>query len=131
MFPGGLTFPVVFGFTDSDGLAFDSAGNLYVADYGGIGAVSKYSGPVQVPFALRGTATAGVVYDALSFNPMKFPIRETTDYIRGMFSCLTSLRAPACTGGSSSDRFSQTTRHGHEIPFAARSVEWRENGASR
>jgi sugar lactone lactonase YvrE len=77
---------VAGGFTDPDGLAFDPSGNLYVADYGGsetLGAVSKYSGPVSVPFTLAGNATVGVDYLLDSPDPLTFPIGQTNASIYG------------------------------------------------
>ena len=69
---------VTSGLTKPDGLAFDPAGNLFVAEYGGIGTVSKFSKTVTVPFTLGGTAVSGVDYSGVTASPLTFGIGQTT-----------------------------------------------------
>jgi hypothetical protein len=70
------------GFNGSWGLAFDSAGNLYV-DNEGNNTVSLVNETVTVPFALGGTAVAGVDYSGVTSSPLKFAIGHTTLDITG------------------------------------------------
>ncbi len=82
----GLDNAVLTGLTDPDGLAFDSAGNLYVAQYGGsgaLGAVSEFSAPVSLPFALGGTAVNGVAYEGVTQSPLTIGVGYTTAFITG------------------------------------------------
>ena len=57
--PAGVVSTFASGFDGPDGLAFDAAGNLYVADAGD-NTVVKVSQDVAVPFTLGGTAVSGV-----------------------------------------------------------------------
>jgi hypothetical protein len=79
---GGMPSTFASGFNGSWGLAFDSAGNLYVANEGN-NTVSVVNETVTVPFALGGTAVAGVDYSGVRSSPLKFEIGQTTVYITG------------------------------------------------
>ncbi len=121
MTPAGVVSTFASGFKQPDGLAFDSAGNLYVAntDAGTVNAVtpagvvstfatgfnnpyglafdgrqplrrqrdddtvSKVNETVTVPFALGGTAVAGIAYSGVTPSPLTFEIGQTTLDITG------------------------------------------------
>ncbi len=80
---GGNTTTVTSGLTKPDGLAFDPAGDLFVAEYGGIGTVSMFSKPVSVPFTLGGPAASGVDYSGVTASPLTFGVGQTTLDITG------------------------------------------------
>jgi hypothetical protein len=79
---GGTPSTLATGFNGSWGLAFDSAGNLFVANEGN-NTVSVVNESVTVPFALGGTAVAGVDYSGVTSSPLKFEIGHTTQFITG------------------------------------------------
>ena len=64
------------------GLAFDAAGNLYVANVQG-GTVSKASQTVSVPFTLGGSAASGAAYSDVTTGPLTFGIGQTALAITG------------------------------------------------
>ena len=80
--PAGVVSTLVTGLNVPDGLAFDAAGNLYVAS-GGSNTVDKVSQDVAVPFTLGGTAASGVAYSGVTPSPLLFGLGQTTMNITG------------------------------------------------
>jgi DNA-binding beta-propeller fold protein YncE len=77
---------VIPGLADPDGMVFDSAGDLYIAEYGDsetIGTVNEYSAPATVPFTIGGTAVSNVAYSGVTASPLTFDIAQTTQTITG------------------------------------------------
>ncbi len=77
MTPTGAVSTFASGFDVPDWLAFDAAGNLYVANVGA-DTVSKVSQTVAVPFTLGGAAVTGVAYSGVTASPLTFGIGQTT-----------------------------------------------------
>jgi hypothetical protein len=69
------------GFSSPVGLAFDAAGNLFVANFNNT--VSEVSMSVSVPFTLGGTATLGTDYSNVTAGPLVIPFGQTTGTITG------------------------------------------------
>ncbi len=80
--PGGGVSTFATGSNNPFAVAFDAAGNLYVANLGA-GTVSEVSTRVTVPFTLGGTATAGVDYSGVTASPLVFAPGQTTVDITG------------------------------------------------
>jgi hypothetical protein len=91
--PAGVisTFASGFGPNSSgtpSALAFDAAGNLYVADsaYDAVDKVTPanvLSTPVSVPFTLGGTAQSGIDYSGVTSSPLVIAAGQTSATITG------------------------------------------------
>jgi len=82
---GGTANAIANVFADPTGLAFDSLGNLYLADVGYSSGPILYKVPAygSVTFTLGGSAVAGANYSGVTASPLVFPAGVTTAFITG------------------------------------------------